>query len=148
MQLLALCQQQDRDQHGTECWQQQLLIAYPQDLSRQQIAQVFATVRIVGEQQDAAGSGEHEQYTDLGLLHVRPALFRPGQQGRTEQGRRCCGELGCKSLRIEFKHAGDDHAECRDLRQRQVDEHDAAAQDLGAKRHMRDQHQAASHEGR
>jgi len=55
--------------------------------------------------------------------------------------------LRAEPLRIEIEQAGDDHAERGDLRQREIDEHDAAAQDLHPERHVRDQHQHAGDQG-
>ena len=36
---------------------------------------MFAAVRVVGQQQDAAGGGEHKNHTDLCLLNIGPLLF-------------------------------------------------------------------------
>ena len=54
----------------------ELIGGHPQDLPGEQVLQVLAAVRIVREQQDLRGGGEHEQDADERLLHLRPLALR------------------------------------------------------------------------
>ena len=57
-------------------------------------------------------------------------------------------DLHRPALRLEAQRIGRDDTDAGDLRDRQVDEHDAALQYLRAQRHMRGQHQQAGQQRR
>ncbi len=102
---------------------------------------MFTAVRIVRQQQDAGGRGQHEHDADHRFLDLRPAPVGPVEDPRGDErgadGRDLHHEAACLPA---HRVRGDD-AEARDLRDREVDEDDAAAQDLLPERHVRAQHQ-------
>ena len=67
--------------------------------------------------------------------------FRPGQQQRARKRRGAGGRLRAPAFDGQTEAVGRDHAEAGDLRDGQVDEHDAARQHLLSERHVRDRDQ-------
>ena len=121
---------------------------HPQDLADQQIAQMLAAVHIAREQQHAAGRGEHEHDADDRLLHVGPAALGPRQQQRAGERGGECGDLHRDAPGVETEAIGEDDAAAGDLRDREVDEHDAAREHLRAERHVRRGHEQAGERAR
>ncbi len=107
---------------------------------------MLATVRVVRQQQDARARCQHEQHADQRLLLLRHAVFGPGEQRGAEQRGTDRRRLHHQPLRAEPHGVGRDHAQARDLRDRQIDEHDAAVEHLPAQRHVRGQHQQPGEE--
>ena len=138
-------QREDGRQHrGAD----QLTRRHPEDLTRQQVLEVLAAVRIVGEQQDLRGRCEHEQDADQRLLHFGALALGPGEQQRAGQCGGARRRLRAPAFDGQLEAVGRDHAETGDLRDREVDEHDAARQHLLSERHMRNRHQHAGDQRR
>ena len=91
---------------------------------------------------------EDEHHADQRLLLLRRAPLGPGQQPRAEQGRRDGRGLHGDAALGQAERVGGDHAEPGDLRDREVDEDDAAVEHLHAERHVRREHQQAGDERR
>ena len=108
---------------------------------------MLAAVRIVREQQQAAGRREHEQRADQRLLIIRPLAIGPGQQRAAEQRRDRGGDLDAVAVLVDADVLREDHAERGDLRDREIDEDDAAREHLLAERHVRRQHEQARDAG-
>jgi hypothetical protein len=106
--------------------------AHPQDLPDQQILQVLAAVRIAGQHQDAGAGSQDEHDADHRLLLAGHAPFHPRQQPGAQQGRGAGRQLHRDTALRQADRIGADHAQAGDLRDRQVDEHDASLQHLGA----------------
>jgi hypothetical protein len=113
----------------------------PEDLAHQQVLQVFAAVRVAGQHQDARAGGEHERHADQRLLLRAGAPLGPRQQRGPGERCRHRGRLHRSPVVGKTECIGDDHAQPRHLRHREVDEHDAAVEHLRAERHVRGQHQ-------
>ena len=109
---------------------------------------MLAAVDVAREQQQAAGGREDEHDADDGLLDVRPDLLRPSQEQRTAEcrGERC--DLHGNAFRLEAELVGEQHAAARHLRDREVDEDDAAGEHLHPERHVRRGDEHAGREGR
>ena len=104
----------------------------PQDLADEQIAQMLAAMHVAREQQHAARRAEHEGDTDHRFLHLGPDALGPRKKQRACERRRECGDLHSGPLRLEPELVGQQHAAARDLRDGEIDEHDAAGEDLRA----------------
>jgi len=117
-----------------------------EDLPHEQVAQVLRPVWVGGEEQDAPGRREHEHHPDHRLLHVRPDALGPReQQGAAERGRER-RDLHRDPLGVEAEAVGEQHAAAGDLRDREVDEHDAAREHLHAQRHVGGGHEEPGRE--
>ncbi len=119
--------QYDRGQNGDD---HELGVAHPQYLPHQQVLQIFAAMRVAGEQQDAERCGQHEHRPNDGFLDFRPAFLGPGQEQRTEQGSRQRGNLHGDALRFPTEEVGCNDADPGNLRNGDVDEYDAPVQHL------------------
>ncbi len=117
-----------------------------QDLADEQVAQLFAAARVVREQQQAAGRRQHERHADDRFLRLAEAMIGPRQQQAAGERRRECRHLRRDAVRLEAERARADHAEPRHLRDREVDEDDAAAQNLAPERHVGREHERAGDE--
>src|SRR3954464_4177618 len=113
----------------------------PQDLSDEKILEMLRTARIRGKKQDRRVGRNDERHADHRLLHVGPELFGPVEKERAGERRAQGRGLHRDALRLEAKPIGEDHPEARDLRHREVNEHDAAIQYLHAERRMRRGHE-------
>ena len=111
----------------------------PQDLADEQVLEVLAALRVVGEQQQRAGRREHEQRADQRLLEFRPVAVGPRQQPGAADRRDGGRDLHAPPAFVDAVPLREDHAERGDLRDRQVDEDDAAREHLLAQRHVRGQ---------
>ena len=114
----------------------------------QQVLEVFAAVRIVGQQQDLRRGRQHEQDADQRLLHLGTLAFGPGEQQRAGQRGGGGRESARPTLRWVVRSGSRDDAERRHLRDGEIDEHDAAGQHLLSQRHVRDRHQHAGDQRR
>ncbi len=115
----------------------ELLRSHPENLAGEQILQVLAPVRVVGENQQLRRRSQHEQNANERFLHFRPLALGPGEQQRT--GKSCGGgrHLRRPAAVSQTKSVGGDDAQARDLRDRKVDEHDPAREHLLSQRNMR-----------
>ena len=120
----------------------------PQNLAGEQILEILAAVRIVGEQQDLRGRGEHEQHPDQRFLRLGALALGPGEEQRAHQRGGGCGDLRDPAARAEAGDVRGDHAEARHLCDREVDEHDPAREHLLPERHVRQHDENAGNEGR
>src|SRR3954468_1041900 len=120
----------------------------PQDLPDEKILEMLRTARIRGEEQDRRVRRNDEGHPDHRFLHVGPQALGPVEKERAGERRSQGSGLHRDALRLEAKPIGEDHAEARDLRHRQVDEHDAAIQYLHAERRMRRGHEKSRNERR
>ena len=93
---------------------------------------MFAAVYVAREQQHTARRTQHEYDADDRFLHIGPDSFGPRKQQRAAERCRQRGDLHGCALRLESKLVRDEHAASGDLRDCQVDEHDAARQNLHA----------------
>ena len=105
-------------------------------------------MRVVGEQQDLRRGRQHEQDADQRFLHLGPPALGPGEQQRAAQRRGHGGELRRPARQLVAERVRRDHAERGDLRDREVDEHDAALQHLLPERHVREHYQQAGEQRR
>ncbi len=103
-------------------------------------------MRIVREQQNLRGGGEHEQHANERFLRFRSLALRPREQQCTEQcrddGRNLCGP----AFRTETHRVCGDYAEPGHLRNREIDEYDAAREHLLTQWHMREDDEQARDE--
>jgi hypothetical protein len=72
-----------------------------------------------------------------GFLHLRPVLLGPGEEQRAGERRGERRRLHAQPVRLEAEPVGEDHAQPRDLRHREIDEDDAAREHLDAERRVR-----------
>ena len=120
----------------------------PQDLPNEQIAQMLAAMHVAREQQHASRRAQHEYDADHRFLYVRPDPLGPCEEQRAGQRRGECRDLHGDALRFEAQLVGEQHAAARDLRDREIDEHDPAREHLHAERHVGRRDQDARHERR
>ncbi len=109
---------------------------------------MLAAVDVARQQQHAAGRREHEHDADHRLLHVGEHALGPREKQRTAQRRGERGDLHGGAFRLEAQLVGEQHAAAGDLRDGQVDEHDAAREHLRAERHVSGRHQQPGGERR
>jgi hypothetical protein len=103
---------------------------------------------LFAKQQQAAGCGEHEHGADQGFLKPGPTLVGGTEQAGTKQGGDGGSHLHAEAMLVHAEELGEDHAECRDLRDCQVNEDDAAREHPCTQRHMRGEHDQTSQAGR
>ena len=103
---------------------------------------------VAGEQQDAEGGGENERHTDNRLLDLGPAFVGEVQDQRGKECGTDGGNLHHPAVRLPTERVGGDDAEAGYLCDRKVNEDDAAAQHLGAERHVRAEDERGSQERR
>ena len=147
-QALAQAEPVQQDAPRQEGHRRQLRVTDPENLSDQQVFEMFATMGIVCQQQDATTGRDDEQNADGRFLHVRPMSLGPGEEERTEQSR---GDGRClygQALRFKAEQIGGDDAQASDLGDGKIDEDDAARQHLVAQRHVGAEHQQAGDKGR
>ena len=104
-----------------------------EDVAGQDLLEVLGALRGAVDQQDRGGGGDHVDDADQRFLRdARRPRAREGEQDRREQreGERIA--VGRRTERGMAEHEGDRRAERRDLRQREIDEHDVAGQHLDA----------------
>ena len=105
-------------------------------------------MRVVREQQYGDARGQHKHHANDGLLYLRPAPLRPGQQqGPGERGAER-GHLHRGTLRCPAHGVGKDDTDAGNLRHGQIDENNAARKHLHAQRHMGGGNQQSGDEGR
>src|SRR6185369_1797719 len=109
---------------------------HPQDLADEKILQMLGAVRIRGEEQDRRIGRKDERDPDHRLLHVGPQLFSPVEEERAGERRGQGGSLNRDALRLVAETVREDHPEPRDLRYREIDEHDATIEHLDAERRV------------
>ncbi len=109
---------------------------------------MLAAVHVAREQQHAAGRTEDEHHADHRFLHLGPDALGPGQEQRAAERRGQRGDLHGDAFGLEAEAVGEQHAAAGDLRDRQIDEHDAARQHLHAQRHVGRGHQQSGSERR
>ena len=109
---------------------------------------MLAAVRVAGEQQQSHARREDEEHADQRLLLLRRAPFGPSQQPGTEERRSDRGGLHGEAVLGDAERVGGDHAEPRDLRDREVDEDDAAIEHLHAERDVGREDEQPSDQGR
>ena len=107
------------------------------DLPDQQILQMLAATRIGREQKQCCALGHHERYVDDCFLNRRPAAVGPGEGLTRLQFRPQCASLRLPPQGFESCPIGNDDAESRNLRDREIDEHDAPLEHLDAERDVR-----------
>jgi len=105
---------------------------------------VLAAVRIAGQQQDACAGCQDEHHADQRFLLLRHATLGPSQQQRAELSRAQRRHLHLDAALGHSQRISGNHADPSDLRNRQIDEHNATVQHLSAQRHVGREHQEPS----
>ena len=103
---------------------------------------MLSSARIVRKNEEFDARRDNEQHADESFLDLRPFLLGPGEGQRSQQSRGSCRNLNPPSLRFKTHRVGGRHTQTRHLRDGEIDEHNAARQNLLAQRHMgrKDQH--------
>ncbi len=109
---------------------------------------MLASMHVARKEKYAARRTQDEGDADHRFLDVRPVTLGPGEQQRAGERRRERGDLDGRTLRLESELIGEQDSATRDLRDREVDEHDAAREHLGAQRNVRGGHENSCDERR
>ena len=136
--------QQQRRQYGRR---NQLGKTDPENLSDQQVFEMLATLRIIGQQQQRTAGRQYEQSADQRFLILRPATISPRQQASAKKRSDRRGDLDAKPVLVDAEKTGRNYPERGNLRYCQVDEDNAARQHLLAERNMRREHDQTGQTG-
>src|SRR6476469_2632860 len=97
---------------------------------------MLGPVRITREHDECTACCKYKDHADHGFLYFRPVLLRPGEQQRAGECRKQRRALNAPPLRFETEPISAYDSQSRDLRDGEIDEYDATAQHLNAKRHV------------
>ncbi len=96
---------------------------------------------IIGQEQDAAGRGQHEEGADQRLLNLREAALGPGEEQGAGDSSRSRGQLHPEAREVKVHPIGRDDTQAGDLGHCQIDEDDASRQHLASHGHVGRQHE-------